>query len=87
MDKKIRTMQEIVQIPSDPAFGVDEVADLIGSEINLERRDEDGESVKVDSVSIVCGDDGDNQFRFPFAHSGTEFRDFIKRLERFYRIK
>lgn len=85
MDTKIRTIQELVHIPADTEFGVNEIADLIDSEIALERRGKDGEIIKVDSVSIVYGDD--NQFKFPFAHSGNEFRDFMKRLERFYRIK
>lgn len=87
MDTKIRTIQEIVVIPSDAGFDIDEVAELIDSEVALERRGNGGETIKVNSVSIVCGDDGDSQFRFPFAHSGTEFRDYIKCLDRFRHIK
>lgn len=86
MDKKC-TIQEVVHIPSDTGFGIDEVADLIDSEIALERRGKDGEIVKVDSVSIVCGNDGDIRFPFPFVHSGAEFRDYVKCLERFCHIK
>ena len=87
MDKIVRTLQETIHIPEDAGFGIDKVVDIIDSEIALERRGQDGEIIKVDSVSIVYGDDGDNQFKFPFVHSGTEFRDFIKRLEKFNRIK
>lgn len=87
MDAKIRTIREIVHISSDSGFDIDEVADLIDFEIALERKGKGGENVKVNSVSIVCGDDGDSEIKFPFVRSGTEFRECIKRLERFNRIK
>lgn len=78
MDTKIRTIQEIVRIPSDSGFDIDGMADLIDSEIALERKGKDGETIKVDSVSIVQGDDGDIQFRYPFVRSGAEFRNYVK---------
>ena len=87
MDTKIRTIQEVVHIPADAEYDINELSAFIDSEIALERRGDDGELIKVDSVSIVYGDDVDSQFKFPFAHSGTEFLDFVKRLERFNRIK
>lgn len=74
MDKKIRKIQEIVIIPSDLEFDTDEMADLIDSEIALERRGKGGEIIKVDSVSIVRGDYADSQPRSPFVNSGKEFR-------------
>lgn len=83
MEPKIRTIQEIVHIPSDSGFDIDGMSDFIDSEIALERRDKKGGTIKVDSVSIVYGDDDDSQLKIPFVHSGTEFRDYIKRLERF----
>lgn len=87
MDAKRRTIQEIVQVPLDMEFCTDEMAEFIDSEIALERRGKDGETIKVDSVSIVRGDDGDIQFRCPFVRSGSEFRNYVKRYESFYRIK
>ena len=87
MDTKIRMIQEVVHIPADAEYDINELSAFIDSEIALERRGGGGEIIKVDSVANVYGDDGDSQFRFPFAHSGTEFLGFIKRLERFKRIK
>ena len=87
MDTKIRTIRETVYIPSDMEFCTDEMVEFIDSEIALERRGKDGETIKVGSVSIVRGDDGDIQFRCPFVRSGTEFRDYAKRHEWFNRIK
>lgn len=87
MDAKRRIVQETFHVPSDVEFCIDEMAELIDSEIKLERRGKNGETIKVDSVSIVRGDNGDIQFRYPFVRSGTEFRNYVKRLEWFNRIK
>ncbi len=73
MDTKVRTFQETIHIPNDVEFGIDELVDLIDSEIALRRQNKDGEIVKVDSVSIVYG-----ERHYPFVHSGQEFRDSIK---------
>lgn len=85
MSKIIRTIQEIVHVP-EGAFSdwVNEMANFIDAEVSNERAWIDNDVIKVDSVAIVYGDD---QFRFPFAHSGDEFRGFVKRLEQFNRLK
>lgn len=87
MEVKRRTIQETVHIPSDMGFCTDEMAEFIDFEVALERRGIGGETIKVDSVSIVRGDDGDIQYRYPFVRSGEEFRNYVKRIELFNRIK
>lgn len=76
MYKKVCVIQEIVSISQDAfADGINSIADFIDSEIAIERRGIDDETIKVDSVAIVY-----NEVQFPFAHSGEEFRGFVKRL-------
>ncbi len=79
-------IQEIIQIPSEDAeFTKKEIADLIDYEVGLERIDNGGGIVKVDSVSVEFGNSGDGRIKSPFVHSGREFCDFVERSERFWR--
>ena len=78
MNSKVRKIQEIVYFPiTDQACDINEIAAFIDSEIALDRVGKDGDPIIVDSVSIV---DADTHLKFPFAHSGEEFRNFIKSL-------
>ena len=86
MNAKVLTTQETFYIPEDAVSSIDEIADCIDYEIALERRGKDGEIIKVDSVSIVYGDE-DSKIQFPFVKSGAEFRAHMKRLEKFNHIK
>ena len=86
MNREPFIIQEIVQIPYDMDFDANKIAAFIDSEIALERIDKNGGSVKVDSVSIVYGEGG-SQVKFPFVHSGKEFYDFLRRMEKFYRLR
>ena len=86
MNAKVSTIQEVFHIPEDAEYSIDEIAALIDYEIALERRGKDEEIIKVDSVSIVYGDE-DSKIQFPFVKSGAEFCNHVKRLEKFNRIK
>ena len=86
MNTKVSIIQETFHIPEDAEYGIDEIASLIDYEITLERRGKDEEIIKVDSVSIVYGDE-DSKIQFPFVKSGAEFRNHVKRLEKFNCIK
>lgn len=78
-------IQEIARIPiSEQEWSVDKIAAFIDSEIALERVGEDGSPINVDSVSIV---DDETQFQFPYAHSGEEFRSFVRNLAKFNLMK
>ena len=86
MNAKVLTTQETFYIPEDAESSIDEIAAIIDHEIALERRGTGEEIIKINSVSIVYGDE-DNKIQFPFVKSGAEFRDHVKRLEKFNRIK
>lgn len=81
----IRIPQETVHFPIDicdaAAVGgdwVSMIADFIDTEIASERRWVNGETIKVESVKVIYGD---NQIRSPCVHSGEEFRQYINGLK------
>ena len=83
--EKVQIIQEIATVPEDISGDVISwIANFIDNEVKNKRNWVDNEVIKVDSVSIVYGDD---KFQFPPAHSGEEFRGFVKRLELFSRLK
>ena len=85
MKKKVHIIQEIVSVPEgECADWVDEISDFIDKEVANERPWIDDETIKVESVSVVYGEE---KFQFPPAHSGEEFRGFVKNLEQFFRLK
>ena len=84
MSKITRTIQEIVHVPVGVFANYNEIADFIDAEIAKELPWGDKEVIKIDSVSIVYGDE---QVKFPFAHSGDEFKGFLHRREQFIRMK
>lgn len=84
MNAKARVFQEIVYLSDNAIPDIDEIATFIDSEIALERMDKDGTPIKIDSVSIV---DDETQIHFPYAHSGEEFRSFVRNISKFNRLK
>ena len=85
MEKKVRVIQESIPVPAGEfAEWVDEIADLIDNEVLNERLSNNNETIKVESVVVIYGAE---KFQFPPAHSGEEFRGFVKRLELFSRLK
>ena len=83
--EKVHIIQEIATVPEDISGDVISwIANFIDNEVKNKRNWVDNEVIKVDSVSIVYGDD---KFQFPPAQSGEEFRGFVKRLELFSRLK
>ena len=77
MKMKDCTIKEIVLLPDDETVGVEDVAKFIDDEIKLERIGEDGNPVKVDSVSI--GFEG-IEAKLPFVRSGNEFCEVVRSL-------
>lgn len=86
MKEMIRKIQERILISENSEFDIDQIADLIDSEIALERKGADGVTIKADSVIIVYGDE-DRHLKFPCVYSGEEFRKLVRRYEKFLRIR